>query len=118
MKKLRSLWAKWFHRPKQVTWITDPGTSLHVIEVEDKSDSLTEALGMSNERRDYLVKKTHSVFLMHNNIVAVMQEMSKECKHANELFFVATVIVHKQRDNQGPAGIIEMIMSGRRPGKD
>lgn len=114
MKKIRSLLAKWFHRPKYVIWITDPETSLHVIEVEDKSDSLSEALGISQERRNYLVEKAYRIFPVHDSIVAVMQEISKECKHANELFFVAAAIVNKQRDNQISASIIEMIMKSKK----
>lgn len=59
---------------------------LHVIRVEDDKETLNEALGIPYKRAEELGDLVKKAVMVHNNKVSVMEAVSKECKHANEIF--------------------------------
>jgi hypothetical protein len=97
-KQKKSLWDKLFKRPILLSPSIDAGKCLHVIHIEKDTNSVIESLGISKERADELLQITYDSYTKHNSIVSVCEDVSKYCKHANELFFVSIAIVNKQRD--------------------
>lgn len=78
-----------------------PGKELHVLEIEDETNNITTALGITPERAKELEDKVKTALNSSDNIVHIIVPLSKECKHANELYFVSmmmTEIVVKMRN--------------------
>lgn len=120
MKKIITDFFKSLKRPKLVKITHDPGTAFHVLEIEDNTTSLLVGLGMSDERAKYLETKCHNAFDDVDNIIAVIVKVSKECTHANELYFVSmvTTCIHKQRENPLGAIIAGALRGHHRPDED
>ncbi|TXI90014.1 MAG: hypothetical protein E6Q36_02250 [Chryseobacterium sp.] len=114
MKK-PSLWQRLFNRPKYIQVMNEPGKSLHIIEIDKESDNLIDAMGMTRERAMELRLKVDAGFIKHKNIVSIAEELSQECKHANELFFVTYSISQKIQSHNHIGGIIGRIMAGPSP---
>jgi len=113
MKKIKKIWNSLFKRPRYIDVKSGEKGNLVVIEIEKETGSLTEGLGVSPERANHLSKLTHEVFHKSDNIVEVLATVSKECVHANELFFVSHVTANLQRDNHPPR-FIQAILGGRK----
>ena len=111
MKKLIKSFKKLFARKLVV--INTQENQFHVIHVEKDSEDLVEGLGMDTDRAKYFQKLINFHYLEHNDTISVMQEVSKECKHANELFFCSTVITHRLRDQNGPGGLLRELLRGK-----
>lgn len=111
MNRIKTFIKKLFTRKLVV--INTPEIQYHVIEVDKESTSLIEGLGMDKERAMHFEKLVNRAYYEYNNTIAVIAEVSKECKHANELFFCSTIITHRLRDSQGPGGFLKEIL-GRR----
>ena len=114
MKK-PSLWQRLFNRPKYIQVMNEPGKNLHIIEIDKESDNLIDALGMTRERAQELRLKMETCFIKHKNIVSIGEEMSRECSHANELFFITYSISQKIQSHNHIGGIIGRIMAGPSP---
>ena len=114
MKKLKAFWAKMFHRPILLVVNTNKSNCLHVVEVDssDEVEGLIGGLGISEERKTALMKIINIAFFSSDNIVAAGEIISKECLHANELFFMAVVLTHRMRDQQDPGSMIMKMMRG------
>lgn len=58
------------------------------LEEYNSSDSITETLGITDERRDHLIYVIEKNFLKEKGyVVDVMKEASRICVHENELMF-------------------------------
>lgn len=101
-KRLLNFWKR--INKKIVVITNEPGTALHVVEIDGDTPYSHEALGITVERVEELVSTCKSLMKKHENIVKVAVDASKECKHANELFFVTIVIRKMQEDNNNPLG--------------
>jgi hypothetical protein len=113
MKKIKKFWESLFKRPRYIKVEPQDKGSLIVIEIERETGSLTESLAISPERAEHLHKLTHEVFHKSENIVEVLAIVSKECVHANELFYVSHITANLQRDHQPPR-FIQAILGGRK----
>jgi hypothetical protein len=71
--------------------------NLNVIEVS-KSNSVTESLGITEERRTELIKTIMRAEIDGDCVTSVAEIISKECKHPNELFFIAFTYGYKVAD--------------------
>jgi hypothetical protein len=113
MKKLRNWWTGLFDRRVFLTVNNEPGKHLMVIEVDKGVDNIKESLGMTDERAHELGLIVAKAFMETDNVVATMALVSKSCKHANESFYTAFLIVNKQRDMySGPAILAKIFGMG------
>jgi len=71
--------------------------NLNVIEVS-KSNSINESLGITDERRNELIKTIMRAEIDADSVTSVAEIVSKECKHPNELFFIAFSYGYKVAD--------------------
>jgi len=71
--------------------------NLNVIELS-KSNSVTESLGINDERRNELIKAIMRAEIDADSVTGVAEIISKECKHPNELFFIAFSYGYKVAD--------------------
>lgn len=100
MKKIKKLWNSLFKRPMYIKVEPQDKGSLIVIHIQKDSESLIESLAISPDRANHLVKLTRRAFYESDNIVEVLVTVSRECVHANELFFVSHITVNMQRDHK------------------
>jgi len=87
MKKTILQITEFFRRPKYVH--PDFIYPVTMLEIDDKAKTFHAALGISDERADKLLHLLHERIIKKEKLHVMMIEMSKECKHANELAFVA-----------------------------
>lgn len=97
MKKFKKFIKKLFMRKLVVK--TNTTNHLHVKEVNLNAEGIVDALGMTRERAIEIAKIVFDEYPKHKNVVAAMENMSKHCKHANELYFM-TVSVEKLHSQQ------------------
>lgn len=79
-----------------------PGTELHVLEIEDATDSMIESLGIIKERAQQLEEVVLKAFAISKNCVACMAIVSKQVKHANELYFVSMIVTELMSRARNP----------------
>lgn len=70
--------------------------SLKVIEINEKTDALNKALGVTEERTAELIKKMLNLFSKSDNIAQLGEVLSKECKHPNELYLIGVMVGIRQ----------------------
>lgn len=70
----------------------NPGTSLHILEIESDTDNTIIALGITEERYEELSEICKKHYEANDNIVIAMVTISKECKHANELYACSMMV--------------------------
>ena len=112
MKKFIKSIKKLFARKLVV--INTQENQYHVIHVEKDTESIIEGLGMTEERARHFEKLIAIAYMDHNDTISVIVQVSKECKHANELFFCTTMVTHRLRDNMGPSGLLRELLGKRR----
>lgn len=59
-----------------------------MVEIDSESKSFHGALGISDDRAEDLMNELHKKMLDRKKLHLMMVEMSKICKHPNELAFV------------------------------
>jgi len=99
-----------FKRPK-ITYIhpaVEPKDYLKVTRINEETNTLHTALGMSDERASELSQKTKRAFIADSDIMNCMAVISIDCKHANELYFVSVVLTGLQLQQRHP--IMGMMM--------
>lgn len=111
MNRIKKFIKKLFTRKLVV--INTVETQYHVIEVDKDCNSLIQGLGMDEAHAKKLERITKMAFAEYPNIIAAMAEVSKHCKHANELCFCSIILTHTMRDNQGPGSFIREMLRGR-----
>lgn len=75
-------------------------SKLLVRVIEDKTDSLQEALGLTEENCDRLAKAGEKALRDTDTISGAMELLSKSCNHANELAWIMFCI----GENRGARG--------------
>jgi hypothetical protein len=66
--------------------------NLQIEEINVDSQSIIEALGITQDRAADLEGLAVSSYRKCNNIIKAMSLASAQCKHANELFFVSRIM--------------------------
>lgn len=72
---------------KKEKTIAEDRNNLIVKIIDDDSDQITVNLGISDEEGQRLEKHIFLLLREHPNLSTVLHEISKECKHANQLAF-------------------------------
>lgn len=93
----------------------DPGTCLHILELDQKTSSIIEGLGISEEREEEISKMVHHHYMMAENVVLAMANVSKECKHANELALAVFIMSARHHTSRSIGGAIIHMISGGKP---
>ena len=112
MKKFKNFFKRLLMRKLVVK--TNTTNQLHVIEVNLKADNLVDSLGMTEDRAKELFDIVKNEYDKHVCIVTTMEIVSKQCKHANELYFMSMAInhIHTQRSSIG--SVLSAILGGPR----
>lgn len=74
--------------------------NLNVIQVSE-SNSVTEALGINDERKHQLIRAIMIAEFDTNTVTGAAELMSKICTHPNELFFMAFAFGQKMEAMNG-----------------
>jgi hypothetical protein len=116
-EKKQSRLRAWFRKlmRREILVTTDGKNKYHVFKVELGADNITTALGISEERGDKLLAMCKETFHNKTDVVDVLEEVSKECLHANELAYCTWVVAkHHSIMTQNPlGGIIAAIARDR-----
>lgn len=113
MKKFRSLLIKWFKVKNELVVQVNEHNKFHVIEVEKETSQVSEALGLTEARKGELVDVAINTYRSTKNVVECMAIASKECKHANELFWMSFIIADHHTNGLNPGKMLaQMLMGG------
>lgn len=89
-----------------------------VVRPEDPdANEMTKFLGISEERAFELMKKLQHLKIDHRSFGMIGAEISKECTHANELFYVSTMLGIKIEEANRRSGFEEFIKSIKQSGE-
>lgn len=107
-------------KPRRPLMIMDlkkiaPKDYLKVVQIDDETDSMPEALGITEERQKQLVDAAVAAYKGTHKFSAAMEMVSREAKHANELGYIVFVLTDIRAQNQNPLGGIMQIVLGPRP---
>lgn len=113
---MRKKFKKWFRTlmRRELVVTVPPGEALHVLEINTTADTLTEGMGMSDERVQELSRLTMIAYDESDNTVTTLVKASKNCNHANELAFVAFIICRRQEQSQSSGNLIAALLRGGR----
>ena len=112
MKTLAKIWNFLF---VSKVVVEHPQSTFEVRIIRDDTDSLSEAIGLSAKRRAELERLAAVSVAMTRRISDAINTASKECKHANELFFVSFVIGEQIARNHSPmGGLFESFLKSKR----
>ncbi len=73
-----------------------------IIVVDVESDSLSGALGLSDEKAKSLGELCEKSFIVHKDLVASMKEVGAHCNHINEFYFCSHILAHLQHQLSNP----------------
>ena len=107
MKKLKHKILSYFKRPKYIKVNSNEAEKLCVLRINDNTDSLIDALGITESRAEYLIIQMDELFNTEEDIADVAEKVSKICVHANELFFISMCIYKRQ--NYNPANYLQKV---------
>lgn len=93
--------------------LTDPENRLYVMEVSEEKAALSEALGITAERADFLEKECKKAVIDSKNTIEAMMMMNKHFKHANELYFCSVNINERANSQHGMSGLLGALLAGR-----
>lgn len=116
MKKIRQIWDSLFKRPivNNIIVTSTAKDALIVKHLVTDTPYTTLALGINKERSAELEKAVKIAFIKYDNTIAVAEDVSQMCTHANELFLVVTMINHEHQKMMSPfGGVISDILSRR-----
>jgi hypothetical protein len=89
-----------------------PNNALELAIVDDETDSTFDALGISVEKGEKLVKELKKAMIDSNSRVGVMQIMSKHISHINEFYSVVVMMereIYNRHDN-GLGGLLRAMV--------
>ena len=78
------------------------GQSFKLLMVDEKSETVSGSLGISDERADELGSACEKAFITSRDTVMAINKVSGMCNHINEYFFCATVIIGQQARAMNP----------------
>jgi hypothetical protein len=94
-----------------------PKDYLKITQIDDETDSMAEALGITEERHKQLADAAVAAYKATHKFSAAMEMASRECKHANELGYTMYLLGDIRAHVQNPlGGIMQIIMGGRPKG--
>lgn len=73
-----------------------------ILNITPNAESLTEALGISEDRADELGHACERAFVNSRDTVECMNKVGELCVHINEFFFCSTVINKMQMRSMDP----------------
>lgn len=86
------------------------GQPFKLLVVDEKSNTVSGSLGISDERADELGNACEKAFIMSRDTVEAMNKVSFMCNHINEVFFCSTVIIGQQARAMNPlAGLLSSL---------
>lgn len=117
--KKKNLISQLFSKKEIVVTLPDYKDCVTVKIIDDENETVTGALGISDERRVELYEITQTA-LVNENISEILAKASKHVTHPNELAFVSFLIGYKlAKDSDNPfRGIIGAIIRGTQHGED
>ena len=104
-KNKESLWNRLFKRPKVINFVTPVENKLHVVSIFE-DESIFVCLGISKERAGILADKVTESFKTEISVISIIEKLSKECTHANELFWVSYLIRIKVEQHENPVNAL------------
>lgn len=90
---------------------------LQVYEIVRDTDNVVEALGMTEERAEKLTTICERYMAIADNVVEVMEKVSKDCFHPNELYYVSMVITIMHEKMKEPT-LVQLILRRDDPDGD
>lgn len=117
MKKIKLFFKQLFARKLYVvsSIAPDGSNSCQVWEVEKDTNNIVEALGIFEERSRELINLCEETIKNSKDVVSAIVIISKECKHANELYFCSMAVTKMHWDMEKPVNpLLEMLMSMRK----
>lgn len=117
--KKKNLISQLFSKKETPVTLPDYKDYVTVKIIDDENETITGALGISDERRAELYEITKTA-LVNENITEILVDVSKYVTHPNELAFVSFLIGHRigRGDNDPFRGIIGAIIRGTQHGED
>jgi len=104
-------------RPLQVMDLKEiePKDYLKILQIDDETESMAEALGITEDRHHELAKAAVTAYKGTHKFSAAMEMASMEAKHANELGYLVFLLGDIRANMQNPmGGIIKMILGRSR----
>jgi hypothetical protein len=94
----------------------EPSNNLHLQMVTDETDNTLEALGITDERADVLIREVKKAILDSTCKISVMQKMEKHITHINE-FYIVALMVQRETEMLSGGGMhpLMQLLSGMRP---
>ncbi len=118
---MRKLWNKLFKKEeiKNQPKILDPREDKYQVlvindNVPDQDTSIEHGLGISDERKMYLLNKLNELFATgkYTCFIALAQDMTKECVHPNETYYIGFLCGSKHKEMNNP--LMQIFDSARR----
>lgn len=78
-----------------------------------ENGKIHDALGISHERSHELVDLVGTGYRKGNDLISVMETISVEAKHPNELFFMSYVISELHSQNSRAGHLMELLRGGK-----
>ena len=88
-----------FKSSKKLDTSVELGNALHIIEIDNEVSTVFAGLGITEARTKELQDICKKEYETQNNIVAVMELVSKQCKHTNELALCIVMITISHEEN-------------------
>ena len=93
--------------------------SVRVVEIDETAKTINEGLGITEKRCEEIAKVVFESEKKETNIVKIMECVSLECKHPNELAFAIYVLARNQSRQDNPfLQIIEHHRRRQRPDQE
>lgn len=86
--------------------------------IEDESDMLNVKLGISDENLNRLFNIAKPLLEKGVGVSEIMVELSKHCKHANELVYIIFALGRNTGNTHPLAGVIAEIIGRHTKGKE
>jgi hypothetical protein len=94
--------------------VLKPSTELKVAIIDENNSNLYYTLGITDERRDELIKLVKDNFNKHNDISKAYAEMVDNCKHLNEV--IVCVIIFERiielKKSESPGHMLAKLLGG------
>lgn len=111
-QKLLGFWRRLTGKYLDPTKMEKGHSSLYVINVNPESTELAGALGIDDERREWLNRLARNSFNNNDDVVSTIAEFSKEIGHANELAYCIYVTSARHLEaSSGPGAMLAKLLS-------
>jgi hypothetical protein len=105
-------------KPRKIIHVMDltavePKDYLKVQQINDSTESMAEALGITEDRGQQLADAAVKAYRTTSKFSSALEVLSVECKHANELAYAVYLLADIRQHHQNP---IAMLLGGMRRG--